>query len=226
LSSALDVDVPVLSGGGNIDNPRCALLVITDGRWDYLTETLTSHRHLDYRFSAKIIVNDSGAELPFTLRGWTVVNNPERLGLAGAIGAGWDALPDDVKFVFHLEDDFVFPDPVPVGEMIGALQRFPNLAQVALMRQPWSPQEQAVGSVYSMTPNAWDERDGLVFHRRLFTFNPCVYPRWVTEVGPGLEQEVTDRLLERNHWFSYLGTTSDPPRCHHIGVRRSEGYRW
>jgi glycosyltransferase involved in cell wall biosynthesis len=203
-----------------------ALMVITDGRWDYLRDTLRSiDNQCDFEFSNYILVNDSGEDVPSDIATWWFVAGHERRGLAGAIQTGWDALTDDVDYVFHLEDDFTFPQPVPVREMLAALQSHPNLAQVALKRQPWSPQEQLAGNMLDLKPGLV-EADGLWFHDNLFTFNPCLYPREITRYGAGLEQELTDKLRADDWRFGYFGGKNDPPRCIHIGHRRSDGYRW
>lgn len=206
---------------------RVALLVITDGRWDYLQQTLQSAMANlgGVVFDQCILVNDSDGGIAEAPRGWLVVNNPERLGLAGAIGAGWAALDHDITHVFHLEDDFTFPEPVNVSEMVDHLDADPTLAQVALLRQPWSGEEHRAGSIYALNPGDYRECSGLVVHERLFTFNPCVYPSHIaTEAG--LERDVTDRLLADGYHFAYLGGLDDPPRCTHIGVRRSVGHKW
>ena len=45
---------------------KLALMVITDGRWDYLQRTLESAAEcLDYPFSQRILVDDSGEEVGF-----------------------------------------------------------------------------------------------------------------------------------------------------------------
>lgn len=218
--------------------PRIALLVITDGRWNYLLDCLESvEANLSWPFVDRILVDDSGPDdhfppaaakdaKAFRYEGSTyrIVKNAERQGLAGAIQAGWDALPD-CDYVFHLEDDFVFPAPVDLESMVFHLRNDWKLAQVALMRQPWGPDEQAVGSVYGTDPKAYTEGAGIVTHRKLFTFNPCLYPRLVTDYGAGLERDVTDRLLAEGARFAYLGNLNDPPRCWHIGHQRSPGYK-
>ena len=207
------------------DAPRIALLVITDGRWNYLSDCLASaEANLSWPFVERILVDDSAMPGCPDPEGWTIVRNPERRGLAGAIQAGWDALPD-CDFVFHLEDDFVFPAPVDVESMVFHLRNDWKLAQVALMRQPWGPDEQAVGSVYATDPMAYTEAAGIVTHRKLFTFNPCLYPRIITDYGAGLERDVTDRLLAEGARFAYLGAKDDAPRCWHIGHQRSPGYK-
>ena len=120
-----------------------ALMVITDGRWDYLQRTLESAAQcLDYPFSQRILVDDSGEEIGFCPTKFDVVKNTPRRGLAGAIQSGWDALDANIDYVFHLEDDFIFPDHVDIDLMIELMEYEPDLAQIALLRQPWSPQEQ------------------------------------------------------------------------------------
>ena len=220
------------AGGRPSPAPRITLMCITDGRWDYLRRTIASAEEmLDYEFTCRLLVDDSGSntDLAPQFDGWHYLKNAERRGLAGAIQAGWDALPD-CDYVFHLEDDFTFPEPVPVFEMAAALSADPTLAQVALMRQPWSPEEQAAGSVYRANGSGYTRSVSsgveLVTHRKLFTFNPCLYPRSIVDYGAGLEQEVTDCLIAKGYRFSYLGAVTDPPRCIHIGAVRSAGYRW
>jgi glycosyltransferase involved in cell wall biosynthesis len=217
----------VAADGGDVVN--VALLCITDGRWDYLDQTLRSVEQMfKDDWTQALLVNDSGSQVPgmLALAGQTIVNNPERKGLAGAIQTGWDNLADDIDYVFHLEDDFTFPDPVDVAEMVALLEANDDLAQVALLRQPWSPEEQQAGGIFQANPSRFLQADGYVAQSNLFTFNPCVYPRWVTFGPAGIEQKVTDDLLAAGCHFGYLGQLDDPPRCVHIGARRSAGHKW
>jgi glycosyltransferase involved in cell wall biosynthesis len=216
----------VAADGGDVVN--VALMVITDGRWDYLQQTLDSAAdQLRCDWSQLLIVNDSGESFGDSgPAGWQVIDNPVRKGLAGAIQTGWDNLDDDIDFVFHLEDDFTFPDPVDVAEMVALLEAHDDLAQVALLRQPWSPEEQQAGGIFQANPARFLQAEGYVAQTNLFTFNPCVYPRWVTFGPAGIEQKVTDDLLAAGCHFGYLGQLDDPPRCVHIGARRSAGHKW
>lgn len=216
-----------------MSRPRITLMCITDGRWDYLQQTIASAEEmLDWPFHYKLLVDDSGSatETCPQFDGWRYLKNPERRGLAGAIASGWEFIPPTTDYVFHLEDDFTFPAPVPIADMVQALEADSSLAQVALLRQPWSPEEQHAGSIYAMNRGVYSTSKAtgveLVTHRRLFTFNPSLYPRAICDYGAGLEQEVTDALLAHGYRFSYLGGISDDPRCLHIGVRRSAGYHW
>lgn len=202
-------------------------MVITDGRWDYLEQTLDSaQRMLKCDWSQLLLVDDSGLTDHPTVAEFDVVRNPVRKGLAGAIQTGWDHLDFDTDYVFHLEDDFTFPDPVDVPEMVALLQRDPKLAQVALLRQPWSPEEQRAGGIFQANPDRFTQAESVVLQTNLFTFNPCVYPMGLTTYGAGIEQTVTDKLLADGYHFGYLGQIDDPPRCTHIGHKRSAGYKW
>jgi glycosyltransferase involved in cell wall biosynthesis len=203
-----------------------ALLVITDGRWDYLQRTLQSAIEcLNYPFAQRLLVDDSGEPLGFAPDGFDVIRNHPRRGLAGAIQTGWDHLNDDIEFIFHLEDDFIFPEPVDIAWMIEYLQADPSLAQIALHRQPWSPEEQQAGSIYNLDRTRFQQLPGWLRQRHLFTFNPCLYPRAITRYPAGLEADLTKRLLDDGWQFGYLGDLDDEPRCIHIGIRRSRDYK-
>ena len=207
--------------------PKLALMVITDGRWDYLQRTLESAAvALDWPWHQKILVDDSGEELGFSPDGFKFVKNLPRRGLAGAIQSGWDALDKDIDYVFHLEDDFIFPDVVDIELMIELLEYEPELAQVALLRQPWSPEEQQAGGIYSIEPERFKQKYGFVQQSHLFTFNPCLYPIGVArDYRAGLEAELTADLLADDWRFGYLGELGDDPKTIHIGIRRSRNYQ-
>ena len=54
--------------------PKLALMVITDGRWDYLQRTLESAAvALDWPWQQKILVDDSGEEKGFCPDGFEFV---------------------------------------------------------------------------------------------------------------------------------------------------------
>jgi len=206
--------------------PKVALMVITDGRWDYLRDTLESaFEMLDWPFEQCLLVDDSGEGRLFNIPGWETIQNPERKGLAGAIQTGWDNLYENIEFVFHLEDDFTFPGLVDIGLMIHQLESRSDLAQIALLRQPWSPEEHRAGGIINLYRDEFTEEGSLIVHQRLFTFNPCLYPRWVTRFPADLEAGLTEQLVAHGKRFAYFGGMDDPPRCTHIGVRRTRGWQ-
>jgi hypothetical protein len=192
-----------------------ALLVITD-RPAYLERTLLS----------------AAANLPGFDQYIEVEDQEHRLEFAGAIREGWREV--DCDYVFHLEDDFVFHEPVPVAEMVALLERRPELAQVSLKRQAWSPEECAAGGIVECHPGDFDEvsddRATWTEHRSYFTTTPSVYSARLCELGwpqcPHSEGIFTHRLLEDPALrFAIWGSKFDAPRCEHIGeVRAGCGY--
>lgn len=147
-----------------------ALLLISDGREEYLQATRRSAAVCLPEFDQVVHIDDTHHEL----------------GFAGAIQAGWDLIATD--YVFHLEGDFTFNRPVPVDRMCEILAAYPHLVQLALLRQPWNPAERAAGGVWQQHPDSYtpwlQEPDAeWLEHARFFTTNPCLYPRWVADRG-------------------------------------------
>lgn len=198
-----------------------ALLLIDDGREDYLARCRASLAPVDDLFDERILVED-----------------PEHLlGFAGAIQAGWDQiLATDCELVFHVESDFVFPTPPPL-ERMAVLARCSRLAQVALKRQPWNERERAAGGIVEADADDFTERvietgawwDFYTEHRRFFTTNPSIYRREIAERGWPQEQHseglFTHRLLAEGFSFAFWGSKLDDPRVEHVGaVRTGTGY--
>jgi hypothetical protein len=150
-----------------------ALIVISDGRQDYLTRTLLSAAKNLPPVDHVIHVDDSAHDL----------------GFAGAIQAAWDeALQTDCTHLFHLEGDFTLDRPVPLRPMLSILHVCPYLVQIALLRQPWNDAERAAGGIWQQHPDSYKPvtvGPGVQWleHRRFFTTNPSLYPRWVAERG-------------------------------------------
>lgn len=206
-----------------------ALVVITDGRWQYLQEMLRSARHaLNYPFAHLRIVDDSGiGENVIWPDGFEVVRHPRRQGLAAAVQTAWAGLPPEIDLVFHVEEDFVFVDPVDIDGMASTLKEHGRLAQLVLKRQAWSTEEQAAGGIIEMHPDEYRQRDGWVEHTRIFSLNPCLIPRAVVDLGwpDGNEAEKTSALVADGWSFGFWGHRNDPPRVLHIGVQRSAAWK-
>lgn len=210
---------------------------MTDGRLDCIEQTIESAReNLNGEVTYKVIHDDTGDETHRdTLRAmfpdFEVIGQPSRQGFGGAIRSAWAHLrgrPE--QFVFHLEDDFTFNEPVPLGFMQRVLDRNPSLLQLALRRQAWNPSEIAAGGVIECNPDAYIEcSDGLsdwLEHRLFWTTNPSMYriamvrKQWPT--GERSEGVFTHQLLESpSVRFGYWGRRTDPPKVHHIGEHRT-----
>ena len=158
------------------------------------------------------------------------------LGMAGNVKAAWSWARDvGADYLLHIEEDFRFTDTVPLEAMLTILDRT-DLAQVVLKRQPWSPAEIQAGGQIETNPDAYTQREGLLYdwveHETLFSMNPSLIPRrtleleWRTDHPGGVERAITEACRAKGMRFAYYGHRADPPRCEHVGHIRSAGYRW
>jgi len=214
--------------------PDIALVVITDGRREFLRETIASLRENAGPFEEGFIVDDSGDE---EYGEWLdneyfprfrVLHHTERRGCSAAVRTGWEHASEH-EYIWHAEDDFIYRRVVPLGRMVAILDDHPYLAQLALKRGPHGPVELAVGDLMAVELDRWEDHEGFCDTDLIFTFNPCLIPRDVIAVAladpsPRTEPNVTTSLLAKGYRFGYLGQTTDPPRVHHIGERRMEGW--
>jgi hypothetical protein len=173
-----------------------------------------------------------------TLAGSLVVDDQaHEMGMAGAVQEAFRlALMVDAEFAFIVEEDFRFLEPIDLSMLAAILDRDPTLAQVVLLRQPWSPIEQAAGGIIQLDPFAYTEESfgmGCTFLRHGairdwgWSSNPTLIPRRTLELGwpDGNEREMTLRCLDAGMSFAFYGGRDDPPRVEHVGSVRSEGWR-
>lgn len=230
------------------------LLVMTHGRDTYLERTLAS---FDEMVSGgpvtRRVMHDDSADPAHTRRlqatypEFHVITPPaarrrRRAGFGGSMVNAWQhvAQLDDVEWVFHLEDDFVFNRPVDLDDLIALSRAQPHLAQVALRRQPWGAEIPHGGFEYQQ-PDWYEERaDGQhtwLETTRNFTTNPSLYRRRLCDHGwptgqhsegvigfelrdRGLPWEVPGDLVR----FGFAGGWDDGRRCvDHIGDDRAGG---
>lgn len=220
-----------------------ALLVVTDGRLDYLEQCIASaEQNLYGSISERWMYDDTGDD---EHRRWLCGRFPQfihvddgpRQGFGGAINAAWRQLVacSVASYVFHVEQDFTFNRPVDLDAMTYVLDTHKHLIQLALRRQPWNPAEHAAGGVIEQYPDDYTEcTDGeyqWLEHRRFFTTNPSLY-RWqlMTRGWPDGEQSEGRfgfRLMTEDGFarFGFWGRREDPPAVHHIGQERvGHGY--
>lgn len=195
------------------------LLLIDDGREDYLARCQTS------------LAEQAPGEFSDVV---TVLDHDHRLGFAGAIQKGWEAvLKAKAQWVFHVEGDFVFTAPVYPEAMAAILDAHPHLAQISLKRQAVNERERAAGGIVEADPEDFEvhyDPDAVwTEHRRYFTTNPSLYATEICKLGwPQVAQSegvFTHQLLEQGRSFAIYGGKFDPPRVQHIGARRAgHGY--
>lgn len=227
-----------------------ALLVLTDGRADCIARTIASaEEHLPassgwWPIGRRIIHDDSAdpayrAWLALEFPDWEIVAPERRLGFGGAIANAWAHLcataeGDTCEFVFHLEDDFTMNGPVDLTGMAAVLRATPNLAQMALRRQPVNEIERAAGGIVECWPDEYREhkRGNLAWleHRLYFTTNPSLYRRslcwrgWPTVHAS--EVAFSQALFaDPDARCGYWGARDSGEAVHHIGdARVGTGY--
>jgi hypothetical protein len=90
------------------------------------------------------------------------------------------------EYVFLAEDDFVYSNKVELPAMIDALTASPNLAQIALLRQPIHPRE-LDGGVLGWPPESFTSEhlngDHWLEHRNFWTNNPSLFRRSLADRG-------------------------------------------
>lgn len=225
-----------------------ALAILTDGRKEYLVQTVASmFEHLAGPITRMVIFDDSGDDAyhvwlqdRFGPDGFEVVSHPTgRQGFGGAIRHAWGWLRENTNepFIWWQEDDFTFNRHVYTTEMMAVLLERPHLAQIALVRQAWSETEMNAGGVIHMNPSAYSQHtDGVHWwlqHRLFWTTNPCLFSRSLLDIGwpegDNSEGMFHHELMAHGLlgtpaefvWEAYWGKREDAPWVHHIGNHRS-----
>jgi hypothetical protein len=191
------------------------LIFITDGRDCAKDAFASAQQHLP-KPDQLVYVDDSDHER----------------GFHGAVQAAWDLVPDEAEYVFHLEDDFIFQQEVPIDDMLWLLDNKPWLAQVSLKRQAVNEEEKAAGGIVEAHPDDFEERHeneiSYTVQRRYFTTNPCLYRANLVKRGwpqvPNSEGVFTHQLLDDDFSFAIYGEKFAAPMVEHVGIRQGKGY--
>ncbi len=213
-----------------------ALIVITDGRADFLAETLAAAYEYLPPFDTRFIIDDSGNnDYANWLRanysliagphlGYEVVHHNTRRGLAGAVQSGFDtALRTDCDYAFWLEDDMVFHRTPPVIDACAALDKNFELANMGFKRAVTDPSEGA-DVLATMVERSTVHHVGPKFttHDYIFSLNPGLIPRRTLELGwdAGNEAGQTAALLGQGFRFGMWGAPFGPDYIETIGTGR------
>jgi len=194
--------------------PTVALVVISDRPHElYLNRCLASlDQFLDHPISQRIIVDDPG----------------HNYTASRAVRVGWEGV-ENAEYVLHWEEDMLATAPVDVEGMAAVLDAEQDLAQLCLLRQPWSHPEHQAGGIIQLYAEHMHDRETLghpwIQHDRFFSLNPCLVPRRVYELGfpEGSEPAMTQLLLEAGFSFGYWGARTEGPKVLHIGELRAPG---
>lgn len=221
--------------------PKVALLLIGDGRDELREATVQSFltEVYGYRLGYVVVVDDRRHEM----------------GFGGAIRAGWHylaehlreaalaGLPAPFDYVFHLEEDWRFLEPIDMRWLSAMLHgaatpkraALPVLAQAALKRGPVNEVEAKAGGLVELWPDEYQDAGILttegcvpyVAHRLFFTTNPSLYRASLMVLGwpEGAQSEraFTTECLSWGYWFGFYGAREHPPTVEHLGTVRTGG---
>lgn len=214
-----------------------ALLLITDGRLDYLEQTMRSLHNLDGKITEFWMYDDSGdaehrAELRDLFPKFIHINRGPRQGFAGAIHSAWNTLANEsvAQFVFHVEADFTFDRRVDLSEMAAVMAAHPYLAQICLRRQPWNEAEKVAGGIIEQWPNEYRDREWegshWLEHRLFVSTNPALWKMSRIKQGwPVCEQ--SERVyseqvfMDKQARSAFWGTRDSGVWVTHVGQHRA-----
>jgi glycosyltransferase involved in cell wall biosynthesis len=215
-----------------------SLVIITDGRLEYLEKTMNSlYNNVKYPFVEKIIVNDC-IDIRFRnkvkeladIYSFFTINHNTKMGFARVYNTAWKRIWPSSDFVFSTEDDFTFNEEIDVEKMIEILEYDRNLVQVALKRQAWNEEEKKAGGIVELWPDQYEEKNvgdlSWTEHRQFFTTNPSLISKWVIDRGwplvPDSEGIFTHELFKNPNYKScFYGGKFDKPKVEHIGITRA-----
>ena len=212
------------------------LLIMTNGRQEYLEQTLSALGKLHGDFSRILIHDDSGNK---DYHHWLRQFNYElafskRVGFTKAMISAWQKLKEDSnEWVFHLEDDFLILDDVYLANIIQVIKDHDYLKEIVLLRQPIGnhSRERTKGGIIASHPERYEDKtDGVnywVEHRVGFSCNPCVYKKSLIYEHPWPDMPNSEREYGRMVFknpkakCAYWGKSSDKPIVMHIGEVRT-----
>lgn len=227
-----------------------ALLIITDGRDDYLRQCVDSTREglSKTNVTERWMFDDTGDnayrhELRLRYPEFRHIDAGPRRGCAGAIRYAWRWLRSEsqAQYVFHLEGDFTINQPLNTAGMSLLLLEHPEIVQVALRRNPVNDLEIAAGGVIEQHPDWYIDRfearqcgQPWLEHGAYFTCNPCLYRKSLVDAvdwpehRPGrysedtFHHETLPAYFRRPPRYAYWGARTDAPLVTHIGSSRHQ----
>ncbi|MCU1500578.1 MAG: hypothetical protein JWM47_4531 [Acidimicrobiales bacterium] len=204
------------------------VVCLTNGARDTLTATLASAEEmLDGPIGRRVIANDSGR--PIVVDGWEDVRIGKGSGYTRATAAALTLASESGQpWVFFLEDDFTFNEPIDLTDMQRLMGAHPELVQLSLKRQPWYDYEVTAGGIIEVKPEQFTQRPGYVEHRYYWAQNPMLCRRALLAQHPwpqcpGSERAFGNLIFEADpsHVAGIYGRIEDPPRVTHHGVERA-----
>lgn len=210
------------------------LLIMTNGRREYLERTLSTIGKLHGNFTRTLIHDDSGDEDYYDwLKKFNYeISSTKRVGFTGAMTSAWEKLKEDSnEWTFHLEEDFTIVDDIYIDNMIDVMNHDNDIKQMVLLRQPLAGRELKKRGIIASHPERYEDKtDGVnhwVEHRVGFSCNPCLYRKSLVYEHPWPSMPHSEREYGRtlfkdlNAKSAYWGKSTDAPKVKHIGENRT-----
>jgi hypothetical protein len=221
----------------SLHDDKLTLAILTDGRRERIEQCYKSWvDNLDLSlFKYKIIFDSSGdpnyANYLNQTYGMNVVSFGSKLDLPHAFGEMFAYLNTlDSKYTFFLEDDFYIPNSIDICRLLDIL-KYADLEQLALVRQPWYPEEFNKGGmlrklqpelllverrhkdwIWQEQSRAWTNNPSLI-NNRVFAIP---YPDFHMHCETYFYLRIADRWP--NAKLGYYGSYDDDPAVIHKGV--------
>lgn len=217
-----------------------AIMVLTHGRRDCIAQTIPSaHENLKGLPVIRTVICDDSGDLEY--QAWLRWRFPycevvhgKPGGFSGNVRRMWEtALGTGQHWIFWLEDDFTFNEPIDLGLMAHVMVEHPHLTQMMLLRQPWFPNEIEAGGVMGVKPDAYEEHtDGTctwMEHHLGYWTNPHLTTRRFLTAHTWPEGQHSESRFGRTVMVGEArsgiwGGRNDPPRVTHIGERTGFNY--
>lgn len=222
------------------------ILFFSTNRLEYLMPTLESfHSKIDFTgFNLnKIFIDDYPKgrnnsvfhEIKKHYNINELILHKENLGQSETWKEAWRVIPDDTDYIWHQEDDFIFPNKINVKELVYLIENFPlrpaqRLSQICLKRQVWYAdgkdfiskiESGELGDEINVEFNG--SKKNLILHQHYFNANPCIYPSWVTKekYSHNPQESVIANDLKNKYgngvYSAIYGKRNDPPLSIHTG---------
>ena len=213
--------------------------VFTAGRREYLEATLASaDEQVSGPITRTVIFDDAGdrafTQWLYTL-GHSVASWGTNVGFTQSmfLARRWLTRHTVEPYVFHLEEDFTFDEPVDLADLVAVLEGEPQLDQVALLRHAFYPRElRAGGDMAGAFPGDYTIRTDDVGrtwaeHALGWTCNPSVYRTDLCELdwprkGRHTETTFGQARIAEGRRFAYWAAR---PTITHIGAEKL-GHGW
>jgi len=207
------------------------LLIMTNGRQEYLKQTLSTLGKLHGNFSRILIHDDSGDE---NYINWLKSLNYEvvatkQVGFTRAMISAWENLKKDSnEWVWHQEDDLPILEDIYLDKMMEVMKNNSHIKQMVLQRLPRGGRELQKGGVIASHPERYEDKtDGSNFwveHRVAYSCSPCFYRKSLIYENPWPDVPHSEReygpilFKDQNAKCAYWGKRTDKPKTEHIGI--------